>query len=129
MVLHRIIRSVCVLGAGIALIVSALGSRSISRLAVKQIIPHSGSEHLPMLTQIWVVDVANGRFPLIPIALIISALVVASGLYFVFSKRPSPQTAASVLVVVCCVCYSFAVILMSSTMLALVMPFMKIASE
>ena len=88
--LHRVIGLVCVLGAGIAPISSALLCRVISRLAVKLVIPHSGNEPLPQLTQVWIVNVASGHLPLIPTALFISVLVVTSGFYLIFSRRPAP---------------------------------------
>jgi len=127
MILHRIIRLVFVFGAGIAPIWSALFCRFISRLAVKQVIPLSGSQQLPMLTQTWIAGVADGSFPLLPIALFISGLVFAAGLYYVFSQRLSPQAAASALVVVCCIGYALALMAVCSTTLALVMPFLKMA--
>jgi hypothetical protein len=108
---------------------SAFLCRSISRFALKYVIPHSGSEYLPMLTQTWVTRVVDGTFPLIPIALFVSALVSVSGLYIIFSKRLSPDAVASAFALVCCVGYTAAVLSVGSTMVALVLPFLQTATQ
>ena len=129
MVLHRIIRLVCLVGAATAPMLAAFICRFISRIAVKHLFPHSGSEHLPAFAQTWVAGVADGSFPLILIALFLSAAVAASGFYVLFSKRPSADAAASAFVVVCCVAYTAALVSLGSTMMALVIPFLPIAPE
>jgi hypothetical protein len=128
MILHRIIRLVCLLGASIAPMLIALVCRSISHTAVKYIIPRSGSEHLPSLTQAWIVGVADGSFPLVLIAFVISILIAAAGFYFIFSKRLSAEAASSALVLVCSVGYTAALVAFGSTALALVMPFLPMAT-
>ena len=129
MLLHRIIRLVCLIGASIAPILSAQLCHFVSRIAVKHLIPNSDSEHLPVLTQTWIVGVANSNFPLIFIALIFSSLVGVSGLYIIFSKRFSANSASSAILVICCVGYTAALLMVASAMLALVMPFLPIVSK
>ena len=129
MLLHRIVRLVCLIGAATAPMFAASMCRFISRIAVKHVIPHSGSEHLPLLTRTWVAGAADGSFPLMGIALFLSALVAASGFYVLFSKRLSADAVASAFAVVCCVGYTVAVLLVGSTMMALVIPFLPMASE
>lgn len=128
MILHRIIRLVCLLGASIAPMFAALVCRSISHTAVKHVIPRSGSEHLPSLTQAWIVGVADGSFPLVLIAFVFSVLIAAAGFYFIFSKRLSAEATASAFVLVCCVGYTAALIVFGSTLMALVMPFLPMAT-
>jgi hypothetical protein len=128
-VLHRTLRLVCLAGATAAPVLAAFTCRFNSRFAVKQIFPHSGSEHLPAFTQTWALGVADGSFPLILIALILSAVVAASGIYAQFSKRLSPDAAATTLVVVCCVGYAAGLVMLGSTMMALVLPFVEIGTK
>lgn len=129
MILHRIIRLVCLIGASTAPLFAASMCRFISRTAVKQVIPRSGSEHLPLLTQTWVVGAADGSFPLTFGALLVSAIIAALGFYFIFSKRLSPEAASSAFIFVCCVGYTAALIAVGSTMIALVMPFLPMATS
>lgn len=129
MILHRIIRLVCLAGAVTAPMFAASLCRFISRIAVKHVLPRSGSEQLPSLTQTWVTGVADGSFPLLLIALVLSALVAASGLYVLFSKRLSPDAVATVFALVCCVAYTSAVVSVGSTVMALVIPFLPTANE
>lgn len=102
--------------------------RLVARITVKHVIPLSGSHDLPALTQTWVVKLAEDGFPIILIALVLSALVAAPGFFVLFSKRLSADKSASVLLIVCCVAYSAALIFMGSTMLALVLPFLQTAA-
>jgi hypothetical protein len=129
MFLHRIVRLVCLIGAATAPLLAAFLCRFISRIAVKHVIPHSGSEQLPSLTRTSVAGAADGSFPLIAVALFLSALVAASGLYVLFSRRLSADAVTSAFAVVCCVGYTIAVALVGSTMMALVIPFLPMASE
>ena len=125
MLLHRIIRLVCFLGATTVPLVAAFICRLISRVAVKDVIPHSGSVHLPALTQTWVIGMADGSLPVVIIACLLSALVAASGLYVLFSKQVSADAVASVLIVASVVSYSVALVSVGSTMIALVLPFIQ----
>jgi len=129
MLLHRIVRSVCLVGAATAPILAASLCRFIVRVAVKHVIPRSATEHIPSLTRTWIIGVADGSFPLIPIALFLSALVATSGLYVLFSKRLSADAAASAFAVTCCLAYVAAVIAVGTTMIALVIPFLPMANE
>jgi hypothetical protein len=117
---------VCLVGGGIAPLWSAGICRFISRIAVKDVFPH---EPLPAVTQMWVAGVANGTFPVLLIALLISALVFVSGFYFLLSRRPSPEARTSGLVAVCSVGYTIAAVGLASTMMGLVIPFIKQATE
>ena len=117
---------VCMVGGGVAPLWSAGICRVISRIAVKEVFPH---EPLPAFTQMWVAGIANGSFPVLLIALVISALLFASGLYFLFSRRPSPEARTTGLVAVCSVGHSVAAVALASTMMGLVLPFMKLATE
>jgi hypothetical protein len=98
--------------------------RFIARVAVKQVIPHSRSEPLPELTQTWITGVADGSFPIIVMALLLSALIAGLGLYIIFSKRLSPDATMSAFAVVCCIGYAAAFISMGNTITALVVPFL-----
>lgn len=129
MLLHRIFRLVCLIGSATAPMLSALLCRFSSQIAVKHLIPHSSSERLPSLTQTWVAGVADGSFPLIPIALGVSSVLAALGLYLIFSKRLSADVVASVFPLVCCVAYAAALVSLGSTMMALVIPFLPTATE
>lgn len=129
MLLHRIIRFVCLTGAATAPLVAALFCRFFSRVAVKHIVPLAPAEPLPELTQIWITGVADGSFPIVVIALLLSALVVTLGLYTVLSKRLSPEAAGSALALVCCISYVTAVVLVGSTLIALVIPFIPMVAE
>jgi hypothetical protein len=129
MIIHRIIRFVCLIGASTAPLLAASMCRFISRTAVKHVIPRSGSEHLSSLTQTWIVGAADGSFPLTLGALLVSAIIAALGLYFIFSKRLSPEAASSAFVLVCCVGYTAALVTVGSTMIALVMPFLPMATS
>lgn len=110
-------------------VISAFFCRYMAQIAVKHVIPKSGSEQLPALTQVWAVGVANGKFPLILIALSLSFLIVLSGLCAIFSERLSTDTKSSTLVVVCCVGFTVAFISVCSTVLALILPFLQTAKE
>jgi hypothetical protein len=107
---------------------AALCCRFISRVAVNQVIPHSGIDPLPGLTQVLIAGVADGSFPVVVIALSLSALVATLGLYAVLSKRLSPEAAGSALVLICCVSYAGAIALIGSTLTALVIPFIPVPS-
>ena len=109
--------------------VAALVCRSTSHTAVRHVLPHSGNEHLPALTQTLVTGVVDGRFPLVPIATVLSSVIVVSGLYVIFSKRLSPDTMASAFALLCCVAYSAGVVLIGSTMMAIVLPFLATATR
>lgn len=110
----------CLVGGGSAPLWSAGICRFISRTAVKDVFPH---EPLPAFTQMWVAGIANGGLPVLLIALLISALLFASGLYFLLSRRPSPEARTSGLVAVCSVGYTVAAVALASTMMGLVLPF------
>jgi hypothetical protein len=129
MIIHRIIRLVCLAGAATAPILAAVLCRFISRIAIKHVIPHAGSEPLPAFTQTWVAGLATGSFPLISIALVLSAVVAVSGFYVLYSKRLSPEAAASAFAILCCVAYAAALVSLGSTLMALVIPFLPVASE
>ena len=129
MILHRFIRSVCLLGAITAPVFAALQSRFFSHAAVKYVIPRSGSEQLPYLTQTWIVKVADGSFPLTLAAFVVSALIAMVGFYLLFSKRLSPEATSTVFVLICCVGYTAALIVVCSTIIALVMPFIPMAKS
>ena len=129
MILHRIIRIVCLVGSGIAPVISAYFCRFISQMAVKHVIPKSGSEELPAVTQVWAVGVADGKLPLVLIAFSISFLIILSGLYAVISKRPSADTRLNALVIICCAGFAIALISVCSTLLAIILPFLQTAIE
>jgi hypothetical protein len=73
--------------------------------------------------------VADGSFPLALIAFVFSMLIAAAGFYFIFSKRLSAEAAASAFVLVCCVGYTAALTVFGSTLMALVMPFLPMATS
>jgi len=77
----------------------------------------------------WIAGVADGRFPIVVIALVLSVLVATLGLYIVFSKRLSPEAAGSALALVCCGSYAASAISLGSTLMALVIPFIPIVAE
>lgn len=129
MILHRIIRLTCLVGAATAPVIAAFFCRFISRLAVKHLLSLSADAPLPSLTRTWVTGVADGSFPLMPAALFLSVLVAASGLYVLFSKRPSPDAAMTAFAILCCVSYAVAVVSVSSTTMALVIPFLPMVKE
>ena len=84
---------------------------------------------MPAFTQMWVAGMADGSFPVVLIALFISLLLLASGFYFVFSSRPPPEAATSALVAICSVGYTVAAVILGSTMMGLVLPFIKVATQ
>ena len=129
MLLHRIIRLVCLAGATTAPFIAANLCRFIARVAVKHVIPHSHSEPLPELTQTWIVGIADGSFPIIIIALLLSVLVLILGLGIIFSKRLSSDAVGSAFAVVCCFSYAGAVVSIGSTMMAIVIPFLPMVAE
>jgi hypothetical protein len=100
--------------------------RFISRLAVKEIFAR---QPLPAFTETWVVGTAEGRVPVLPIAGVISVLLAASGLYFALSGKPSAEARTSGLALVCSVGFTVAAITLGSTIMGLVLPFVKLAPE
>lgn len=73
--------------------------------------------------------VADGSFPIIVIALLLSALVAVLGLYIIFSERLSPEATGSAFAVVCCVGYAMPFVLLGNTMIALVIPFVPAVTQ
>jgi hypothetical protein len=100
--------------------------RFFSRFAVKEIFHQ---QPLPAFTETWVIGTAEGRFPVLPIAGVISAVLAASGLYFVLSRKPSAEARTSGLAVVCSVGFTIGAITLGSTTMGLVLPFVKLAPE
>jgi hypothetical protein len=96
---------------------------------MQHIIPHSGGDPLPSLTQTLIAGAAEGSFPLLPISLAVSALVATSGCYVLVSRRLSADAVATAFAAVCCLGYSAAIVLVESTMMALVIPFLPMATK
>ena len=124
MMVHRLIRLVCLVGAVTAPVLAAFICRFISRIAVKRVFPHPGSAHLPSFTETWVTRVADGGFPLLQIAFLLSVLVAGLGFYILLSRRLSTDAVASAFAMVCCFAYASALVTLGSTMLAIVLPFL-----
>jgi hypothetical protein len=129
MILHRIIRLVCLIGASVAPVLAAYMCRFVSRRMAELIVPRVYSDQLPQLTKTWVIGTADGSFPLMLDAVGVSVLIAAVGFYFIFSKRLSADASSSALVLVCCVGYTAALIALGSTLMGLVMPFLPRATH
>lgn len=96
--------------------------RWTSRFALQNVL---SEQPLPEFTETWVAGLARGTFPIFPAILLISALLAAVGLFFVFSGKPSPQARTTGLVAVCSLGFTIASMTLGSTMIALVLPFIK----
>jgi hypothetical protein len=127
--LHPVIRLVCLVAAVAAPMSAAFVCRFISRIAIERIIPHSIITHLLPFSQTWVAGAADGSFPLVLIALLLSAAVAVAGLYILFSKRLSADAVASALTLICCISYTAAVVFLGNTMMGLVLPFFQPVSQ
>jgi hypothetical protein len=123
--LHRAIRLVCVVGAGAAPIFMAILCRQFAQIANEQFLSRSAHQELPLLTQAWIVDLAGGNLPLVPVALLLSVVILAAGVFFVFTKRITNETASSGTIAVCCVGYTVGIVIAGSTLLGLAVPFLS----
>ena len=128
MTLHRAIRLVCVLGAAIALPLSANLARVAAKTAMRNYLKSSG-DSLPLLTQTWVRDLASGQFQLILISLPIAAAVLILGLWLLYSRRFSTEAASSALTVLCCVGYTIALPFTSVVLFAITLAFVPQGRE
>lgn len=128
MIVHRLIRIVCVLGSGLAPILVANLMRFVSRVAVKQVFPHSEGAALPAFSQTWVEGIASGRVPIIPIASVISLMIVALGFHLVFSKRLSSDASGTALSLLCCLGYTVSIITIFNTLMGIILPFVPLAT-
>lgn len=122
--LHPVIRLMCLVAAVAVPVFAAFVCRFVSRIAVKQVFPHSGAAPLPSFSQTWVAGAADGRFPLLLIAFVFSALFAAAGFYVLFSRRLSADAVASAMTLICCFSFAAGVVVLGSTMMALVLPFL-----
>jgi hypothetical protein len=129
MILHRIIRLLCLAGATIAPTLAAFLCRFVLRIVSNHLIPHSEIAKMPLLTQVWVAGVVDGTFPLVPIGLLLSVLIAAAGFYVLSTKRLSRETITTAFAFVCCVGYTAAVLSLGSTMMALVLPFLPTVTK
>lgn len=126
MTIHRLLRSVCVLGATVAPFLAAVLTRFVSGVAVQYVLPRSEQWALPSFTQFWVVGVAEGRLPIVPVAALVSILVVGLGFFFVVSKRVSSEASGTALSLLCCLSYTIATIALCNTLLGTVMAFVPV---
>ena len=126
MTIHRLLRIICVLGATVAPVLAAVLTRFVSQVAVEHVLPRSGHSALPSFTQTWVVSVADGTLPIVPVAALISLLVVGLGLYLVLSKRVSSEASGTALSLICCLSYTVAVIAIFNTLMGTVVAFVPL---
>jgi hypothetical protein len=125
-IFHRAIRLVCLTGAATAPVIAALVCRSVSRIELEQVFPRSGTKPLPWASQTWVAGVADGSFPVVLMALFLSALIGGLGFYVLFSKRLSTDVVASAFPLICCFGYTTGAMFLASTMMGLVLPFLPV---
>jgi uncharacterized membrane protein YjjP (DUF1212 family) len=115
--MHRILRLICLLVAVIGLVVSAQTSRQLARMGLKEIEPIDDS--VPKITQLLVVRVADGSFPVLTLAGALACLVAVVGLFVIFSTKVSPDASSTTLLVVCTMALLAAAILLAATTIAL----------
>ena len=115
--MHRIIRLICLLAAIIGLVASAQVSRQVARIGLKEIEPIDDS--VPEITRWMVVRVADGSLPILTLAGALACVVAALGLFAIFSKKISQDASATMLIIVCTVALTAAVILVAATAIAI----------
>src|SRR5688572_4789081 len=120
MVLHRLIRFVCLTAATAAPLVAAFICRQISEIAVKEVIPRSGSTRLPAFTEMWITAIAEGRLPLVGVGLLVSVVVMGLGLYVLLSKRTSGEARTTLFALVCSIGFAIATVLLGNTVIGVV---------
>ena len=123
---HRGIRALCVIAAGLAPVVACLIARFISDLAVDHAIPRSENDELPAITQMWVVGVADGTVPTVLISALFGLLTIGFGLYVIISKRGSPDFSGTALLLICCLAYAVAIVMVGNTLLGTVLAFVPV---
>jgi hypothetical protein len=114
---HRILHSLCLVAAILALLLSAQIAHRLAQAAMKEIgqIDHT----LPELTRTMVVHVADGSLPIRLLAGATGAVVAITGLFAIFSPKLSPQTAGSTLLIACTIAFAAALLLLATTAIAI----------